>query len=61
MQLGGRHNPGGGGGRGGPDWAGRSGLCYRAVILVIRIGPALRQMIAKIAQINITCAIFNPG
>ncbi|CAI9005171.1 hypothetical protein EMIT0P218_90159 [Pseudomonas sp. IT-P218] len=61
MQLGGQHIPCGGGDRGGPDSAGRIGLFVRAVILVIRIGLEHRQRIAKIAEINITCAIFNPG
>ena len=54
-------SPVGGGGRGWPDWASRRGLFVRAVILVIRIGRRRRQRIAKIAEINITCAIFNPG
>jgi hypothetical protein len=31
------------------------------VILLIRIGLGRRQSIAKIALINMTCAIFNPG
>jgi len=31
VQLGGRHNPGGGGGRGRTGLGGPRGLCYRAV------------------------------
>jgi hypothetical protein len=54
-------SPVGSGDRSWPDWASRCGLFVRAVILVIRIGSQRRQRIAKIAQINITCAIFNPG